>query len=137
MKPKETKDDEVFIPSPQEITTLSGEKVQVPKLNWKKEILIARSFTNIFKSLPELKKVDWEKGITVSQVLESLPDIMEKVPDEITKIVSIALDKETKWVEENLDFESIAGLVVPFFSGYFQKLSKLASKVQKSNSERS
>jgi len=137
MKSEETKDDEVFVPSLQEITTLNGEKVQVPKLNWKKEILIARSFTNIFKSLPQLKQVDWEKGITVSQVLESLPDVVEQAPDEITKIVSVILDKEPQWVEENLDFESIASLIIPFFSGYFRKLSKLAAKVQASSSERS
>jgi len=133
MKSEETRDDEVFVPSLQEITTLNGEKVQVPKLNWKKEILIARSFTNIFKSLPQLKKVDWEKGITVSQVLESLPDVVEQAPDEITKIVSVILDKEPQWVEENLDFESIASLIIPFFSGYLQKLSKLAAKVQASS----
>lgn len=105
----------VFLPEPEEVKTVSGEVVQVPKVTWAKEIQILRIVGKLIQSLNLKPGVHWT---------ELVPQILEKAPTELTRIAALLLDKEPGWVEQNLEAESVFKVVIPFCMNLLNKAGK-------------
>ena len=137
-KVEELQDVEIYLQEDRYITTLNGDKIKVPKLAWGKEIKLAKQFSEAVKRVPNFiaflqdfgginlgsKKVDLQaiaaKGM--GKLPQILPEVIDNIPDVLTKSASIMLDKDEKWIEDNLDFEAVFELVFPFFVQFFKKL---------------
>lgn len=117
------KELQAFVPVPEYITTLSGEQIEVPKTSWKAEIQIGRLIGTAVSAVPQLSKIDF-RNLKIADLVVLLPSIMEKTPDSITGIVVLLIKKEKAWVEDNLDSESIMGLLGPFFGNFLNKVLK-------------
>ena len=115
--------DELFFPEPTELKTLKGEIVQIPRVGWGKEIQIGQEIGKVFEDLSGLstdveKGAQWDKEKLISVLIS-------KAPAAITRIVSVIIDKDAAWIQEELDAEAILGLLVPFCMNRVTKFVKL------------
>jgi hypothetical protein len=115
--------DELFFPEPVEIKTLSGEIVQVPKVAWGKEIRIGQEIGRVFEELNDVR-ISTEKGAQWDRE-KLIAELIVKAPDAVTRIVSIIIDKDAAWIQEELDAEAILGLLVPFCMNRVTKFVKV------------
>lgn len=141
-KDNEIKGAEIYLPEDVWVETLGGEKIKVPKLSWGKEIKLAKIFSTMIKQMPsfvetfsEMPEVDEKKlkkgnvgdymkgafGGFVGKLIKILPELLDNAPDCLTQSASVMLDKDSKWIENNLEFDGMVDLVVPFFVRYFKK----------------
>jgi hypothetical protein len=123
MAQEQIKFDPVFI------DTLSGERVRVEKLNWKQEREVVAVIGKMVEQLPELQNVDFKK-LKISDALAAMPVLLQKVPTLVTDMVSIILNREAKWIDENLNFDIITEVVSPFLES-FSKILKRYKKAKK------
>ena len=117
------KELQVFVPVPTSIETLTGEQIEVPKTSWKAEIQIGRLIGKAVKAVPQLSNIDF-KNLKITDLVALLPEIMKGAPEAITGIVVLLIRKDKEWVENNLNSESIMGLLGPFFGDFLRKLLK-------------
>jgi len=117
------KELQVFVPVPEYIETLTGEQIEVPKTSWKAEIQIGRLIGTAVNAVPQLSNVDF-KSLKITDLVALLPAVMKSAPDAITGIVVLLIKKDKEWVEDNLNSESIMGLLGPFFATFLKRLLK-------------
>jgi len=118
---------EIFVPSPQKLELVSGEEFTVPRVNWRKQISISRHISKLIQELDAIKNIDFAK-LTVNDVLNFLPELIEKAPDVVTEMCMVLTEKDKDWVETNMDLDSIVELLTPFFKSISKKLSGLVGK---------
>jgi hypothetical protein len=92
----------------------SGEKIEIPKLTWKREIKIYKSLSQLIEAVPELKEVNFEQ-IETKHFVSILPKVLNEAPDAITTIVATLLGKEPSWVLDNMCTNDMFKVLTPFF----------------------
>lgn len=118
MSKDKDKVDEVesLLPKDVYVTTVSGDKVKVPPLTWRKEIQVFRSLGKMIGEMPkiEIDPKDPSKVLGGLNLTELIPKLVEVLPDEITVLMETILDKEADWICDNLSAKEVIGFIVPF-----------------------
>jgi len=137
-----TKDFDIWFPKIEFIDTIHKERIKIPVLSAGKE---ARVFQYLARLLEKLPKKQIEKQIkdedveafSAADLLDMLPKLLKEAPKEAFSIASeILTSKERpideKWVQDNLNFDKILQLIIPFVVGeakLFEKVSGLLEKM--------
>lgn len=121
-KSKDVEESEIYFPPIEEIETVNGEMVQIPKLAWGREIRVLQSFSSLLGKLPDDVFEDFS--------LRKLPTVFktisqEKFFDDLTQCTAQILGKEKNWIENNLDSTAILRVVLPFFGERMKKWANL------------
>ena len=119
---KPPSENKIFIPEENSVTTLSGETFKIPKLSWKKELQLLDIVQEAIQSL-----VDNDTPID-GGVDNVVVKALRIVPEKITKFMALVLDRETDWVENNLDSPEILGVIVPLLKGRFDLIQDRLQK---------
>ena len=109
---------DVLVPEPSEVEDVHGNKIQVPKITWKKEVEALRILGRLLKHLETYLEGEQPKVAAVLQIA------LEKAPDELTRIAAILLEKEPTWVEQNLESDAIFKLIFPFVVNIYVKAKR-------------
>lgn len=114
-----------------QVTTITGETLNVPRVGWAAEMRILKTMGDLLKKIPQDFlmgtgpsgiPLDF-KNLTSEETLRILNFVCEEAPDQITTITSEVLKKEVDWVKENLDLNEIIKILIPFFYGRRLKLN--------------
>ncbi len=134
---EEVKVDEVttFFPQGGEVKLPSLNKTfEVKKFSWGKEAVLGKMLGTLLKNsnFGEFRNLT-EKNIQGNPqiVIDAFLPILESAPDTITKMVATILNKEDKWVEDELQIEDIIEVLVPFFTGAFRRYQNLYGKINR------
>lgn len=134
---------EEFSKTTRKVTTIEGKIHEYPRVGWVVEAQILRTLGKLLKRVPAIffkaatteegeaqsqDLLDLMKGLTGQDILEIISMICEEVPDEITIMVSMITRQDEDWVNEFLDLEGIAEVLLPFFYERKLKISKLISQ---------
>ena len=131
------------------LKTRNGEDIHLPKnISWKKELALSGLMVELYEQLPMIK--DWlvatitnsaanqasenEKN-ALNAIVDAIPTIITQAPQKITQAVSLILNKETQWVEEELNVEVVIEVLAPFLLYYFQMMS-LKVKIPKAQTQK-
>jgi hypothetical protein len=128
-------DLDVLVPEDTKVTTISGEEVIIPAMPWGREVKILRIIKELMGTLSDSGvfnipfEVDENGDPKVSS--EAMTDVMGKVTEllldtateKLTGAVALIVNKDIKWVEDNLDAERIVYILVPFFQDKRDSLS--------------
>lgn len=121
-KEKQKKDFETWFPPLEFIETLEGERVKIPKVSAGKEAKVFQALGRLLGKLPKNVNLTDFSG---ADLLEFAPKLLKETPEEGFFIAATLLDKEPQWVKDNLDFDKIFSLILPFVG----REAKLFSKV--------
>lgn len=134
-----TSDFETWFPPVKFINTIEGDRIDIPVVSAGKEAKVFQALARLIEKLP--KKVNWE-NLNAADLIELAPKLLKEAPEEGFFIASILLSdknnsRDPKWIQDNLDFDTIFALILPFVareaklfnkvSGLFGKLSPLAN----------
>ncbi len=124
---------ETFCPQGGEVKLPSLNKhFEIKKFTWGKEAVLGKMLGTLLKdsNFGEFRKLTEENIQGNPQiVIDTFLPILESAPETITKMVGTILDKENKWVEDNLQIEDIVEVLVPFFIGAFKRYQNLYGKI--------
>ena len=98
---------------PKEVTLPSGVTVTLKRLSWGQELKIYKTMCEIFH-VKNPKEVSDEEAYS----------LLISTPDSLTKIASIALNKDLKWVEENLTMKDLLELVLPLSVNILRRINE-------------
>lgn len=136
---------EIFHGDRKKIKLNNGMELPLARLTWGIESRALRIVGGIFRAVPELAAFLTPGGVTqlspASLITTVFPALLEKVPDQITELAALLLDKyktaansvkvpDTQWVYDNLDTEDLLGVLLPFAKTYSDKLAKLVATPQ-------
>ena len=103
------------------VTTVDGIKVEVPRLNWKKELVLITLIQDVLKELgPTFSAID-------GNIMAVITKVLEIAPDKATKFVSTVMGKEDSWVEDNLDITEVVAVILPLLKN---RLDLILAKLQ-------
>lgn len=143
-------DFKIWFPKIDFIDTIHGERIKIPVLSAGKEARIFQSLARLMETLPEtetlpkgeIKNGDVEteggaEAFSAADLLDMLPKLLQEAPKEAFTIASeILTSKEhpidDKWVKDNLNFDKIFKLIIPFVAGeadLFNKVSGFLGKL--------
>ena len=108
---KKKSDFETWFPPLEFIDTIKGERVKIPPVSAGKEAKVFQALGRILGHLP--KKINWGE-FSADDLLSIAPRLLKETPDEAFYIGGLLLDKEPKWVADNLDMDRIFSLILPF-----------------------
>jgi len=123
-------DFETWFPPLKFIETINDERVLIPKVSAGKEAKVFQSLGRLLGKLP--KKLNWD-NFSADDLLNIAPKLLKEAPEEAFFIAGLLLNKENKWIEDNLDFDKIFSLILPFVgreAKLFTKVVGLFTKVQ-------
>jgi len=124
-KSKLDREIEVLFPKKEFVTTVDGERIEVPKSTLRVQLQVVQSLGRILKRFPqdvlEGEEFDLQKGIGI------VAEILETLPEEVLKIASVIVGRDEEWVAENLDLDSVVELILPFYEEVIRKLGKVAA----------
>jgi hypothetical protein len=134
----ESKVQEIFHVDTEMIEIHDGRKYPLAKMSWGVESKALRIAARIWKGVPGLQRID-PKNINPTELITSiLPDLLEKVPDEITELVAVLLGRyqgngkqrvaDTTWIEDNLDMNDMIKVLVPFSRRFSDNMVQLIEK---------
>lgn len=145
-----TKDFDIWFPKIEFIDTIHKERIKIPVLSAGKEARIFQSLARLMETLPKTETLpkeeiegddveaeDGAEAFSAADLLEMLPKLLQEAPKEAFTIASEILtsDKlpiDDKWVEDNLNFDKIFELIIPFVAGeakLFEKVSGFLGKM--------
>ena len=145
-----TKDFEIWFPKIDFMDTIHGERIKIPVLSAGKEARIFQSLARLMETLPKTETLpkeeieggdveaeDGAEAFSAADLLEMLPKLLQEAPKEAFTIASEILTSETlpiddKWVRDNLNFDKIFELIIPFVAGeakLFEKVSGFLGKM--------
>jgi len=104
------------------VKTVEGEEIEIPKVAFAKERLVIDVIKEVYAKLRDRKELLEASDETLPFVAVSA--LLEVAPGAAVKVASIALEKSEEWVEENLDSEGIAEVVLPFFVKFLKLMSE-------------
>jgi len=110
-KEKEKSDFETWFPPLEFIDTIGGERVKIPPVSAGKEAKVFQALGRLLGNLP--KKINWGE-FNADDLLNIAPKLLKEAPEEAFYIGGLLLDKEKEWIAENLDFDRIFSLILPF-----------------------
>jgi len=129
----------IFFPPQIEVETIEGQKVQVGKISWGKELRIATELSAILERCPELIRTDFSKELSGEQLLRLATSLLKSAPEAATRISSILLDKEESWIQDHLDSSAMIDILVPFFlskiEGFRKKAREWSEKIKAGSEE--
>lgn len=107
------------------VTTTAGARVPVPRLNWKKELILINLIQAVLKDLgPAL-------GAQNSSLMSIVATVLDIAPSKATKFVSTVMDQSDQWVEENLDISEVIAVILPLLKSRLDLIqAKLAPYLQ-------
>jgi len=120
---------EKILPLDSEITLSNGDKVAVKSLSWGKEIkalqLVSQCMeeSNVVEAINTLASAK-EKD-SISAIAQLVMPLIASAPDRITKIVSLLINKDEKYVEESCTSEDVMQVFTPFLKVLFNKYTKM------------
>ncbi len=132
------KDFATWFPKPEYIETLHEERIKVPILTAGKEAKIFQSLARLLEKLPKnIFQGDLEE-FEAADLLKILPNLLKDAPREAFSMASeILTSKEhpldEKWVQDNLNFDKIFDLIIPFVAGeaqLFERVSGIFEKIR-------
>ncbi len=89
------------------IKTVAGEVINIPVLNWAKELKLLALIEGVLGDMSQvLRDVDAETSDIIAKALAV-------APDKVTEFVSVVLEQDNAWVEEKLDLPTVVEVVVP------------------------
>lgn len=134
---KSPKEDEVetFFPAGGEVKLPSLKKTfSIKKFTWGKEAVLGKLLGSLLKdsNFGEFRNLTEQNVQQNPQiVINAFLPLLESAPDTITKMVATILDRDDKFVEENLNIEDVIEVLVPFFTGAFKRYQDLYNKINK------
>jgi len=139
-----TEDFKIWFPKINFMDTIHGERIKIPVLSAGKEARIFQSLARLMETLPETKTlpegeikdgdVETEGGaeaFSAADLLDMLPKLLQEAPKEAFSIASEILTSEEhpiddKWVQDNLNFDKIFKLIIPFVAGEADLFNKVS-----------
>lgn len=118
-------DFETWFPPIEFLDTLKKERIAIPTISADKEAKVFQVLGRLLEKLPK-KDLDWE-NIQAADLLNLLPKLLREAPEDGIFITATLLEKEPKWVRENLNFEMIFSLILPFVAREVKLFSKVGS----------
>lgn len=118
---------ETFMPEDGVYKTTTGYEIPLPKITWKREKVIFKKVGELFDSVEEVQSMNLDT-ITSSQVTSLVGAMLRSAPDVITTLASQITGLEEEEVDEQLDAEDLARLLVPFFSERVQTLMQVVQE---------
>ena len=100
-------DTAVFVQEDLYVTTVDDEKMKVPRLNWKKELVLIGLIQGVLKDMgPAITNPNGDMVTLLTKVLEV-------APEKATKFVSTVMGLPDTWVEEKLDITEVVAVILP------------------------
>jgi len=122
-----------LIPQENELTLSNGEKITIKTLSWGKEIKVLQIVSKFFdenKLLEVFNSLSSEDDSSNFDAISKLfLPLIGEAPQSITKIVSIIINKDEKFVEESLTSEDVMQVFTPFLKLLFNKYKKMFQKI--------
>jgi hypothetical protein len=112
----------IFKPG-KEVLLENGDKIELPKVSWRKEIKILEIASALFQEL-ELSKVNFDQ-MAVGDMVTLFSGLFTKAPNKFTDIVVLLTNQNTDFVNDHMTSQDILGLVVPFFVKFFKNASSV------------
>lgn len=104
---KVASDTPIFIQEDLYVTTVDDEKMKVPRLNWKKELVLIGLIQSVLKDMgPAISNPNGDMVTLLTKVLEV-------APEKATKFVSTVMGLPDTWVEEKLDITEVVAVILP------------------------
>ena len=130
------KDFEVWFPKPEYIETLHGERIKVPILSAGKEARIFQSLARLLDKIPKKHFQGNLEDFNAADLLKVLPNLLKDAPKEAFSMASEILTSkehsiEEEWVQDNLNFEKILDLIIPFVAGEAQLFERVSGLFEK------
>jgi len=89
------------------ITTVAGEVINIPTLNWAKELKLLALIEGVLGDMSEVLR---DENAETSDIIAKA---LAVAPDKVTEFVSVVLEQDNDWVEQKLDLPTVVGVVVP------------------------
>lgn len=125
--PKTSRKPETWADTTQKITTIKGEEIEYPtKTAIGKELKIREIFFE--KLSPFMNLLVNQKGKDLEE--KAFPFFLHTYPSILPSVTAVVIEKDEKWVLENIDKETCEGIVNPFFRNYFN-LSQIQDMLPK------
>lgn len=130
---KEASDDptegvDELVKMPKEFKDIEGETFAIPTPNWGMELQVIRSIGRLLKEIKDDINVPLSELPELAKDKEKLTPLiitmLEKAPDEVTKIVARIVDKDEAFVKEKLDMMIIIEILIPFFVTRMEHLTQ-------------
>ncbi|MBT4731895.1 hypothetical protein HOB87_08000 [Candidatus Woesearchaeota archaeon] len=122
-----------LIPQENELTLSNGEKITIKTLSWGKEIKVLQIVSKFFdenKLLEVFNSLSSDDDTSNFEAISKLfLPLIGDAPQSITKIVSIIINKDEKFVEESLTSEDVMQVFTPFLKLLFNKYKKMFQKI--------
>lgn len=107
---KAKEDAKTFVPGETAITTINGDKVIVPKLNWGKELKL---LDLVQSALEEVGGVLSKTPNAWDDLYGVVTTVLKVAPQHVTEFAAVVMEKDENWVKNNLDIALILGVIVP------------------------
>lgn len=120
---------------PKELKDVEGNSFAIPMPNWGMELQVIVAVGKLLKDVkdeidvPLSEIAELSKSENKIQLNTIIYTMMEKAPDEVTKIVAKIVGKDKKFVEEKLDIAHIMEILVPFFVSRMTHLTKSMNRM--------
>ncbi len=89
------------------IKTVAGETIEIPALNWAKELKLLALIEAVLGDMSEVLRDE------NSETSDIIAKALSVAPDKVTEFVSVVLEQDNTWVEEKLDLPTVVEVVVP------------------------
>lgn len=110
---------EELVKMPKEFKDIEGETFEIPTPNWGMELQVIRSIGRLLKEVKDDIDVPLSELPELAKDKEKLTPIiitmLEKAPDEVTKIIARIINKDEAFVKEKLDMMILIEILIPFF----------------------
>jgi len=122
---------------PREFKDVNGVVFEAPIPNWGMELQVIKALGRLLKEvkseidIPLNEIQDLAKPENRKKLNDVIYILMEKAPEEITKIVAKIIDREEEFVTKNLDVVRIIEILAPFFLSRMGQLTKSMAHMDK------
>jgi len=89
------------------IKTVAGETIDIPALNWAKELKLLALIEAVLGDMSEVLRDE------NSETSDIIAKALSVAPDKVTEFVSVVLEQDNDWVEQKLDLPTVVEVVVP------------------------
>lgn len=110
-------DVKIFIPEDNQVTTVDGTVIKIPKLSWKKELQL---IDIIKQSMDELATA----SVAVPNDATAMVNVaLRVIPHKITQFMAVVMNMSEDWVQDSLDSTEIIGVCVPLLKSRFDLIA--------------
>jgi hypothetical protein len=126
-------EDKVFIKETQIVRISNGQhEIVLPRMTLKKIMAVTDGMDKLVQSAKEkspqvfeiFNKTDDNLSLGL-EIVKVLPSILPLLMSEIINILSVYLEKDKDWIENNFDMEDLVAVATPFFEDILKQGSHL------------